>query len=68
MQRYFPVREALCYNVTSFQGRVPMAKAPTAQKPATAAKPINLHKQMAGYKAGGKIEPKKMNCGGKVKK
>ena len=36
-----------------------MAKAPTAQKPATAAKPVNMHKQMAGYKKGGKIVAKK---------
>lgn len=45
-----------------------MAKAPSSQKVATSDKPINLHKQMAGYKAGGKICAKKMKCGGKVKK
>lgn len=43
-----------------------MATAPTKQKPATPEKAINMHKQMAGYKEGGKVE-KKM-CGGKVKK
>ena len=36
-----------------------MAKAPTAQKTATDSKPVNMHKQMAGYKKGGKIVAKK---------
>ena len=36
------------------------------QKPATAAKPIGQHKQLAGYKNGGKICA--MKKGGKVKK
>jgi hypothetical protein len=39
-----------------------MAKAPTAQKPATDSKPVNMHKQMAGYKKGGKIVAPKKGC------
>ena len=33
-----------------------MAKAPSTQKIATAAKPINAHKQMAGYACGGSVK------------
>lgn len=33
-------------------------KKPTTQKPATEAKPINMHKQMAGYKCGGSVKKK----------
>jgi hypothetical protein len=33
-----------------------MAKAPTSQKQATSAKPINAHKQMAGYACGGSVK------------
>lgn len=32
------------------------------QKPATAAKPINMHKQMAGYKKGGVVKKGAKAC------